>query len=634
MNFKLISKNISLLLFVVLAITVFYLSPTLKCGFFSDDCLNSMVPGLLINGNTDVFSFTFQIISEWIHGGRIYPLAFYVYFLFSLVHNFFVYHLLILNAILIDILLFGYYVKIMTKSAYVSLLSMLIMSVLFQFRIYHDPILSYHMLLQIVFFYLLASLITFTYYLKQSKKTYLIISCFLYILGMLTYEITYLFFPLFFITAYFYEDNNNFLKAVKKSLPYIVIALIFIFISISWRLLINVPVSGGSNSGPYTINTDPVAYVSTLISQSVAALPMSYYLFDPLAIFEHDTVKLLSHINTFLLFTGFLSSICFILTFSGVQKDLLKRDSISRKIEFLGTFGFSLFLLPGLLLSLSPKYQQEITMGVGYLPVFVSYFGVSLMIVALLILMSQTVSRFDNRLFTFVIIVFAFFFSLMVTINYINNSVVVEKQDNSFLYPRALMESGLHNGIFKQVSSGSFLLAQNSYLWDRPEFYTMYGGVKLRGIGLSGYDLYLSTIPVSKTSLENGVYKLDISSNDNVYYLNYASNSLNNGYAVTGQVIRFNATNTTLIDVTSQEAYVYIEDPGYENHNVEDPHFQINGQWANMDTMSGLYPFQIKKGDSQLKLVSSGSGWVLYSLSQENCMIDLKSVSVEQIRNS
>lgn len=86
--------------------------------------------------------------------------------------------------------------------------------------------------------------------------------------------------------------------------------------------------------------------------------------------------------------------------------------------------------------------------------------------------------------------------------------------------------------------------------------------------------------------------------------------------------------------MTSQEAYVYIEDPGYENHNIEGPHFQINGQWANMDAMSGFYPFQIKEGDNQLKLVPSGSGWALYSLKQENNVIDLKSVIVEKIRNS
>jgi hypothetical protein len=168
----------------------------------------------------------------------------------------------------------------------------------------------------------------------------------------------------------------------------------------------------------------------------------------------------------------------------------------------------------------------------------------------------------------------------------------------------------------------------------------MYGGVKLRGIGSPrgisspDCDLNLNKIPVNEISSENGIYKFDLSSNDNVYYLNYSSDSLKTGYAVTGQVIRFNATNITLIDVTSKETYVYIEDPSYENHNVKGPRFQINGQWSNADTTSGFYPFQIKEGDSRLKLVSSGSGWVLYSLSQEDTAIDLKSVSVEQIRNS
>ncbi len=566
MNLKLKHNNICFLLLVNLAITVFYLLPTLKCGFFSDDSFNSLVSGVLMYNNTDVFSHTYRTISYWIFNfGRIFPLAYYIYFLFSLVHDFFIYHLLILITILIDVLLFGYFIKRMTKSAYVSILSMLIMPVLFQIRDYHDPILSFSMLLQIVFFYLIVSLITFTYYLENRKKIYLVISSFFYILGMLTYEITYLFFPLFIITAYFYEGNSNLRKSIKKSVPYIAIALTFIFILIAWRAFINVPVSGGSDSGAYTINTDPVAYVNTLIFQSIAALPMSYYLFDPMVIFEHDPVKLLSQTNPFLLLAGLLSFVCFVLTISGVQNDLLKRAHISRNIAFLGIFGFSLFLLPGMLLSASPKYQHELTMGIGYLPVFVSYFGVSLIIVAFLILVSDLVSRFDKRLFVSVIIIFSLVFSLIVTLNYINNSVVVETVNQEWLYPRALMESGLHNGIFNQVPPGSFLLAQNSYRWDQPEFYIMYGGVKLRGIGSPrgisspNCDLNLNKIPVNEISSENGIYKFDLSSNDNVYYLNYSSDSLNNGYAVTGQVIRFNATNITLIDVTSQETYVYIE---------------------------------------------------------------------------
>ncbi len=126
MNFKLTCRNMFLLLLVILATIVFELSPMLKSGFFSDDCFNSMVPGILINSNTDVFTFTCQIVSSWINIGRVFPLAFYAYILFSVIHDFFTYHLLVLIAILVDTLLFGYFIKRMTNSAYVSLLSMLI----------------------------------------------------------------------------------------------------------------------------------------------------------------------------------------------------------------------------------------------------------------------------------------------------------------------------------------------------------------------------------------------------------------------------------------------------------------------------------------------------------------------------
>ncbi len=281
-------------------------------------------------------------------------------------------------------------------------------------------------------------------------------------------------------------------------------------------------------------------------------------------------------------------------------------------------------------MSTSPKYQHDLTIGVGYLPVFVSYFGVSLMIVAFLIMVSNLVSRFDNRLFMSVTIIFALIFSLIVTLNYINNSAVVETVNHDWLYPRVLMESGLHNGIFKQIPSSSYLLVQNSYPWDRTEFYSMYGGVKLGGICLSGHDLNLNTIPVNKISSKNGTYKFDLSPKDNFYYLDYKSDYLNDGYAVIAPVVKFNATNITLIDVVSQELYVYIERPFYEKQNIEGSCFQINGQWSNIQNAGSFYPFQIKEGDSRLKLVSSGSRWVLYLLKQEDNMINLKSVSIER----
>jgi hypothetical protein len=271
-------------------------------------------------------------------------------------------------------------------------------------------------------------------------------------------------------------------------------------------------------------------------------------------------------------------------------------------------------------------------MGVGYLPVFVSYFGISLMIVAFLIMVSDLVSRFNSKLFRSVTIILALTFSLIIMLNYVNNSTVVETENHAWLYPRALMESGLHNGIFKQVPSGSYLLAQNSYPWDRPEFYSMYGGVKLGGICLSGYDLNLDKIPVNKISSANGTYGFDLLPNENFYYLNYKSDSLHDGYAVAGRVIKFNATNISLIDVASKELYVYIEGPFYENRKTKDPRFQINGQWSNVKNTAIFCPFQIKEGDRRLRLVSSGSGWALYLLRQEDYLINLKSVSIEQIR--
>lgn len=121
-----------------LSITV--LSPLLNSGYIYDDNVNSMIRGILsYQGNTISQLFFDEIYTTFLPMGRFYPLAVYAYLIDFLVTDVFLYKLIILISVLITLLLFGYFVYLLTKSKALVVLSLLVIPISFQFRLYHDP---------------------------------------------------------------------------------------------------------------------------------------------------------------------------------------------------------------------------------------------------------------------------------------------------------------------------------------------------------------------------------------------------------------------------------------------------------------------------------------------------------------
>src|SRR5438105_2233357 len=141
-------------------VTLLLLSPLLHCGYNGDDLINSSMPGILAEHATNVPSFIAYHIDKGVHqAGRFFPFVFYYFVIFASVRDLFVYRLLTLLMIGLNLFLFTRLVSRLTASPRLGMASALLTPLLFQFRAYHDPILSFCFLLPLLWTLLLGSLL-------------------------------------------------------------------------------------------------------------------------------------------------------------------------------------------------------------------------------------------------------------------------------------------------------------------------------------------------------------------------------------------------------------------------------------------------------------------------------------------
>lgn len=624
-------NNYKLICLVILNIVFIFvmLSPMLRSGYISDDSLNSLTRGYLLINHENILVFTYSIMKGWILAGRFYPLSFYVYSLFTIINNLFIYKLSIMIFVIIDICLFGYFIKLVTKSTYIALISMLYPPFLFQFRLPNDPILSFHWLLELLFLYIIISLILLILFLRSHNKYFLIFSVFAYILSLLTYEITILFCAFHIIIISFetnHDYKNRVLYIVKISLPYILSSIFLILLTVCLRFYQGVPWKGGEGAFDYGYvpSFKIIAFVIALAKQTLAAFPFSYYYFDPLKIFPN----IISYINNYFTFKillimalySFLIWKVSLLAFSELRK---LNNKIN--IKYLLLLGLSMLVLPEVLTSLSPKYQNEITRGSGYLPVYISYFGFTIIAITIIYLIYNKYKS-NYRISYIISIALALVLGFASTINYLNNNIIVNYANTIWLYPRTIIEESLNNGLAENVPNNSLLIVDDNHPWDIVEFYAIYAKDKFRNIYFKG------NYPITNFANDAFVgnyynnYVYSFKNYNNVFYLRYDAFNKDSGYAIMGKINDLSFSKEKLNSATGNTIYIYYKFPV---NKLALSTINISGMWNDKNDLNDNTKYDIfTLNEEQVRTLSYGKGWRIIDVYSKNKVIDLKSISV------
>lgn len=439
-----------------LGVAAIVLWPVLATGFYGDDASDANLNGALAFRRRSWPALAASMIASWVHdNGRYFPA--YVFEKFAIFHvltDVEAYKALLLLLTLADLLAFLLIVRALAGPAFASLAT-LIAALSLQMRGYHDALYAYNGMVQVMFLVLIASLWCWRAYLLGRGRTFGIAALVLYLLNAFTYEFSYLFFPLYAAIAPRAERGW---AALRAALPFAAITVAFAIVSAVLRSHATLLASGS----PYAFGLDPAQYGLTLARQLAAALPLSYFLWNPSRIFPPPAhafdPSATYHVSA--LVAGALAVGAFVvLERFALTRRALPPVSERRRLLLLGA---GLWLLPAVLLSASVKYQRELQWGIGYLPVLIEYFGFALIATLAVGALLDAAGPSRRRALTLVVLAGAFGMTGALTLAD-NRRLALELAP--WRASRDVVAAAFRAGIAGPIPTGATLFVESNLPW-------------------------------------------------------------------------------------------------------------------------------------------------------------------------
>lgn len=488
---NIICSNQSVL--IVLSILFLFLSflPVLSSGFYWDDAFfATTIPVRRISGVSIWQDIKDEIISYSLRG-RINPFATFQFLIFYLFPDVHAYKTILLILTLIDGCLFYKFNSELFKNQIVALAILLLLPLCIQLRIYHDPMLGYYGLMQMMFAELMVSLICFNRYLENRKKKYLVISIIFFTIGLMSYEMFFPLILLYFLMAW--HSQKKWQQTLSLCAPFLLIEIILLAASFLLRYFSvksGIEIYSGTT---FSLNFGKI--LTTWRNQIMAAFPLNYWiagdnapLLDRLIlseeIFSQSFGAFLSKISWSDILTLLLSLFLCV--------EISKCIKLPNVSGFHWAFGLILLVASGFVISLSQKYQGQVIFGLGYLPVFFGYFAAAFLIFCLIVTLYHRLRKYasPDTLLIFGLSIYSVVFLL----NQQTNRISVENMNKTFLYPRQTGESALHSGILNVINPREEVLVENNpfNLWEqewsgvslRDDFVLLHSGISMRVMGI------------------------------------------------------------------------------------------------------------------------------------------------------
>lgn len=451
---------------VVLAFQVLFLLPTLRTGYIADDAINSSFTGALQLKGVSAWDAANSVSNGWVHNqGRWAPLGFYwAYGEWHLLHSLLAYKLLQIAAVLVAGSFTWVLLRRVGYGRAAAALAVLLAGVVIQLRVYYDPILSFTQGTAIVWCLYSGSLILFALWLRRRKFGWLAGSLVLLFLACATYEGPALMFPLFWLVAWRLAPSLR--GAARAAIAPTILSLAFLVLGAVLRSR----ASAGAG-GPYAPSFNLKEVVFTTTDQFLAAVPLSYRIFDPSNLFPNrlDTNLPLS------IAIGLAAALCawLILRRCSAPEGLFESSFAGRRnLGWLAAFGAAVVILTGSPIGIAARYQDELVAGLGHIQVFFGYIGVGMIGAALTIACARAIRGG--------LIVAAVVIGVIAAVTFSANQVVVE----SYVPIRQMRDtetSALKAGLFAGVTPGSTLYPAQvaTSPWEQDAFYRLNSGVPL-----------------------------------------------------------------------------------------------------------------------------------------------------------
>lgn len=458
---ELMKKKLFIFIFIGIALFIYY-AVTFNEVLLGDDILNSCVKGNVREKYGSIFSLTFNIVTQWIRMGRIYPIPFFetYYFFYFTGENILIYKVVAVIYNILSILLFSFCIgKFMSSSAFSCLLAILIGVLMPVFTFVPDnPFHAYMFMVPNVLFFASLSFLLLHRFFETNKKKFLCFSCFFSTLSLYCYEIAYIF-PILQICLIILHSNGK-SKIKNLILPFIITGIPFGFNCI-WAFT--------HNSNTYAGSTIQLTnyFFKAFFYNFISVLPFSSWLVakSPDYLF-HNLITCYTNIKS----STILS--CLLLVF-GVYllfKEKTKEELSNRKILICILSGLIIWFFPCFLLSLSSSWGEHTARThFPWIPILMSSYGFAIVLNGCLFLLINHFKILKN----FFLVCISIAIMTILPIYSYSYSLQYEALKDVFEVPRKLIVKAYKSGFFSQIPTGSLILLDTTKTICSPQIFSM-----------------------------------------------------------------------------------------------------------------------------------------------------------------
>lgn len=424
---------------LVLSVLGWGLWPLTSSALQGDDIPNSMRSAVLRYTGQSKWESISSIVAQWVRNeGRFFPVsAIENLYLFSSIHSVALYKLIQWLTLIFLILIVGWFVGAManSKAAWIVVVAGALAAL--QTRNWYDPTFGFGLLLQSVTIKVFLSAILLRYSLVQHNQMWRVLSLSLWVAALLQYEVVITLLPVFVLVVMM-TTSRRWYQIIWTAAPYLASATTYFLVSQVMR-------QGKTVAPAYTTNSDLGTVIPTYARQLSSGIPFSAHIWD---VSQKSVIESAS-VFSLTIFAGLVTLGAIL-----VHKEHSERSVSGKTIVGLFLIGLNLVLGPGIPTSLSLRWQAEVSWGLGYLPVFIQYVGLSLILASIVLWLASS-SKGSNTHRRLLAVVLAIC-TLSATANrqlMLDNVLAQQPSRES----RALYETAVRVGLFADVPAGSII---------------------------------------------------------------------------------------------------------------------------------------------------------------------------------
>lgn len=469
-----IAMQIAIFLFYVCAFSVI-----LTSGLSADDMWNSNIQAASYLGGPGPVKVMLGQWKMWLEAGRIFPFSNYAALLFAAIPSVPAYKGCIIFMTWLSNRMVGLCIEKLTESKGLSVLYMLLFPVLIQMTPEFDSgLYCYHMLIQLVVFWCFLALWMQLRYLDTEKKRYAVGSTIAFFLALGTYEVA---FPFLLVLMWVtFRICGSIRNGIRKLIPQLVLFFGMLSANGALRLL-----AAGQAYHGVAVNLQWNAVLLTWLKQCSTCIPLGRYICSflkecrPYSEVYPYTIR---EIFSWLQIWDYIAVGLLIGLWIWLGRHTQKESAISKqKLWTMLIAGGLVFILPGILIAVSAKYQQTIAWAGGHLPAYMQTTGFVMMLAGGYWKLISGKAGWKRKLLEAGGLAAGV---LLLILNISSARAGVEYMNQTKRYPQEMIKSAADAGFFDIVEDDKtkYVFGANGYIHDSQnsmEFYSKLTGMRI-----------------------------------------------------------------------------------------------------------------------------------------------------------